>query len=233
MIVAHDSRLEINMSNTHQDSQLLSLGRRLFGIFIAILLVIYALTNASSGQGGTVLAPGQGNSTTPVSQPSGKPGTIGKPTKSSNCVAVNGVQDKACTPGAIFPDATVDQICTPGYSSSVRNVPIAEKDDVYAAYNITSHFTGQYEVDHLISLELGGSNDIANLWPELADPKPGFHQKDAVENYLHSQVCSGKMTLAKAQALIANDWHDALNMMPAARAESLGPDTTECPEGCG
>src|SRR4051812_37888208 len=154
----------MSKSSSHQDSQLLSLGRRVFGIFIGILVIIYALTNASSGKGGTVLAPGQGNSTTPVSQPSGKPGTLGKPTKSSNCVAVNGVQDKACTPGAIFPDVTAAQICVSGYSASVRNVPIALKDDVYAAYNITSHFTGQYEVDHLISLELGGSNDIANLW---------------------------------------------------------------------
>jgi hypothetical protein len=218
-----------NTSSTHQDSQLTSLGRRLFGIFIAVLVVIYALTNANSGKGGTVLAPGQGNSSNPVSQPA----HLGKPTKSSNCVATDGVQDKACTPGAIFPDVTAAQVCVSGYSASVRNVPIAEKDDVYAEYNIASHFTGQYEVDHLISLELGGSNDIANLWPELADPHPGFHQKDVVENYLHSQVCSGKMTLVKAQELIATDWHVVYNSMPVARAESLEPEPTECPEGCG
>jgi hypothetical protein len=185
------------------------------------------------GQGGTVFAPGQNPSSTTVSPPSGKPATFGKPTKFSNCIAVNGVQDKACTPGAIFPNATVDQICTPGYSSSVRNVSTDTKDQVYAMYNITSHFSGQYEVDHLISLELGGSNDIANLWPELADPRPGFHEKDKVENYLHSQVCDGKMSLQKAQELIASDWHQVLNSMPVARAESLGPEPTECPEGCG
>ncbi len=218
-------------SSSHQDSQLISLGRRLFGIFIGALVIIYALTNANSGQGGTVLAPGQGSTSNTGSS---QPAHLGKPTKSSNCVAKDGIQDKACTPGAIFSDATVAQICTSGYSSSVRNVPTSEKDQVYAAYGITSHFTGQYEVDHLISLELGGSNDISNLWPELADPKPGFHQKDAVENYLHSQVCSGKMTLQKAQALIASDWHQAYNSMPVARAEALpGHEPTECPEGCG
>jgi len=203
------------MTNTHQDSQLLSLGRRIFGIFVAIVVVIYALTNAGSGKGGTIFAPGQDSSSNPVSQPSsGQPASFGRPTKSSNCVAVGGVQDKACTPGAIIPSATVDQICTPGYSSSVRNVPTSEKDQVYANYNINSHFTGQYEVDHLISLELGGSNDISNLWPELADPVPGFHEKDSVENYLHSQVCSGKMSLQKAQELIASDWHQVYNSMP-------------------
>jgi len=219
-------------TSSHQDSQFTALGRRLFGIFIAVLLVIYALTNANSGKGGTVLAPGQGSSSS--GSGSSQPAHLGKPTKFSNCVAVDGVQDKACTPGAIFMDATVAQICTPGYSSSVRNVPTSEKDQVYAMYNITSHFSGQYEVDHLISLELGGSNDIANLWPELADPKPGFHQKDAVENYLHQQVCDGKMSLQKAQELIANDWHQVYNSMPVARAEALpGHEPTECPEGCG
>jgi len=53
---------------------------------------------------------------------------------------------------------------------------------VYGEYGIATHRPYQYEVDHLISLELGGSNAIANLWPEAALPKPGFHQKDAVEN---------------------------------------------------
>ncbi|MEP6986844.1 MAG: HNH endonuclease signature motif containing protein, partial [Chloroflexota bacterium] len=174
---------------------------------IAVLLVIYALTNASSGKGGTVLAPGQGSSSNAGDQPA----NIGQPSKSTNCVASGGLQDKACTPGAIIPDATVQQICTPGYSSSVRNVPTSEKDQVYAEYGIASHFSGQYEVDHLISLELGGSNDISNLWPELADPKPGFHEKDGIENYLHAQVCNGTMSLQKAQELIASNWLQVYN----------------------
>jgi hypothetical protein len=63
-----------------------------------------------------------------------------------------------------------------------------------------------YEVDHLIPLELGGDNVIANLWPEAADPPPGFHQKDKVENWLHKQVCSGAISLSDAQRQIATDW---------------------------
>lgn len=127
-------------------------------------------------------------------------------TKITSCVAVGGIEDKACTPGAVITSATKAQICKPGYSSSVRNVPESEKNQVYAEYGIATHMTGQYEVDHLISLELGGSNDIANLWPELADPTPGFHQKDQVENYLHKQVCDGKLSLKQAQQEIATDW---------------------------
>jgi hypothetical protein len=45
------------------------------------------------------------------------------------------------------------------------------------------------------------------LWPELANPNPGFHQKDLEENFLHKQVCTAKtMTLADAQRTIATDW---------------------------
>src|SRR5262249_31046722 len=105
-----------------------------------------------------------------------------------------------------IPTATVAQICQPGYSSSVRDVPQSEKDQVYAEYGITSHTTGQYEVDHLVSLELGGSNDIANLWPEAAAPRPGFHEKDQVENALHNQVCAKTVGLKQAQYEIATDW---------------------------
>jgi len=140
---------------------------------------------------------------------------FGVQTKTSGCVSVNALPDSDCTPGAVFPNATVQQICTPGYSSQVRNVPDSEKNQVYAEYGITSHTTGQYEVDHLISLELGGSNDISNLWPEPAEPRPGFHEKDKVENYLHDQVCSGAIPLQQAQIEIATNWMAVYQQMPS------------------
>ncbi len=143
--------------------------------------------------------------------------TIGQRTKNSGCQVQGAYQDKACTPGAIFPDATKDQICQSGYSSSVRNVPTSVKTQVYSEYGIQSRTAGQYEVDHLISLELGGSNDIANLWPEAASPKPGFHEKDQVENYLHDQVCLHGMPLHDAQVEIANNWLDAYKQMSGSK----------------
>ena len=141
---------------------------------------------------------------------------FGVQTKTSGCQVQGALPDPACTPGAIFANATTDQICQSGYASSVRNVPTSEKDQAYAEYGITSHYSGQYEVDHLVSLELGGSNDIANLWPEAANPTPGFHQKDKVENYLHDQVCSGKIALHDAQVEIATNWLQVYQQMPAS-----------------
>ncbi len=160
------------------------------------LVLFAALTACGAGQG---LPAAQ----SPVQAPAQ---AIGQRTKTSGCVSVNALPDPACTPGAIIADATKDQICQPGYSKNVRDVPDSEKNEVYAEYGIAHHTAGEYEVDHLISLELGGSNDIANLWPEPAEPRPGFHEKDQVENYLHLQMCSGAISLQDAQAGIANNW---------------------------
>ena len=158
------------------------------------------------------ISPGGSTVVTPTT-PSGKP-NWGVQTKKSGCVVNGPLQDTACTPGDIIPTATKSQICQPGYSKSVRNVPNSEKDQVYAEYGITHHSAGEYEVDHLVSLELGGSNDISNLWPEAASPKPGFHEKDKVENYMHSQVCSGTISLEQAQIEIATNWLNVYNQMP-------------------
>ena len=170
-------------------------------------------SNNGNNNGGLIVttAPINNPTTAPIAPtiaPAGNNGSyrFGVQLKQSGCRANNGLADPACTPGDIFPNATKDQICVSGYSSSVRNVPQAEKDQVYASYGITSRSTGEYEVDHLVSLELGGSNDISNLWPELASPTPGFHQKDAVENYMHDQVCTGRIALRDAQVQIATNW---------------------------
>ena len=80
------------------------------------------------------------------------------------------VQNPALTPGAVFAGVTAAQVCVSGYSASVRSVSSSEKATVFAEYHLTD-VPGAYEVDHLISLELGGSNDITNLWPEPYLPR--------------------------------------------------------------
>src|SRR5438067_4905093 len=100
---------------------------------------------------------------------------FGPRTKDSGCAVHDGLPDRARTPGAIFPDMTAEQVCQRGYSSSVRNVPAELSREVYREYGIVERTTGEFEVDHYLPLELAGSNDIANLWPEAAEPRPGFH----------------------------------------------------------
>ncbi len=145
--------------------------------------------------------------------PSTKPAVLGVQTKNSGCAAQGKNPDPACTPGAIFPNVTKDDVCVSGYTQTVRDVPTELKQQVYEEYGIASHSPGEYEVDHYISLELGGSNDVSNLWPEPAEPQPGFHQKDEVENFLHDQVCQGKMTLQAAQTQVRTNWLAVYNQL--------------------
>jgi hypothetical protein len=118
--------------------------------------------------------------------------------------------DRRCSPGAYDPGVTQANIgatiCVPGYSESVRNVPESEKRAVYTEYGITHHAPYSYEVDHIVSLELGGSNDIANLYPESYSIANGARVKDRLENALHRAVCEGRVPLRTAQRQIATNW---------------------------
>lgn len=134
-------------------------------------------------------------------------GQIAARSRSSDCSASGALPDPACTPGSVFASVGAREICISGYSSSVRNVPVSLKRRIYQEYGLSyPQAAGAYEADHLIPLELGGSNDIANLWPEAALPSPGYREKDLVENYLHDEVCAGAIDLAAAQKQIARDW---------------------------
>lgn len=143
----------------------------------------------------------------------------------------DGRPDRACTPGAIFPDVTAEQICRSGYSASVRNVPAELSRQVYASYGVIQRASGEYEVDHLVNLAIGGSNDIANLWPQATAAVPGSKEKDRVENYVHDQVCTGRMQLLDAQRAMATDWVAVYQHLPGSATAVPRPTTNPAPSG--
>lgn len=110
------------------------------------------------------------------------------------------------TPGKIRPDCDTEQCCTPGYTATVRHVTTATKKEVFKRYGITDPRPGEYEIDHLISLELCGDNDIENLWPQPYQGEWNAHMKDRLENKLHALVCAGAITLKEAREEISTDW---------------------------
>jgi hypothetical protein len=123
------------------------------------------------------------------------------------------LSDKTGTSVQVNDPITTSLICTSGYSKCIRNVPQAEKDAVYQSYGLAGNHTGYCdtqqgcEVDHLISLELGGSNDQTNLWPQpYQGTQWNAHVKDQLENFLHAQTCAGNIALDQAQQEIATDW---------------------------
>src|SRR5262249_39823565 len=79
--------------------------------------------------------------------------------------------DPKLTPGDTF-DVTAQDVCVPGYAKKVRAAPAWLKRQAYAEYGITQYKTGDYEVDHLIPLSLGGSNSIRNLWSQSTKTSP-------------------------------------------------------------
>jgi len=112
--------------------------------------------------------------------------------------------DPTLTPGAVFTNVTVEQITQKGYANvingGVRNVPTSVRHAAFVEYfksvPPSGHAqgngprrSGDYEVDHLISLELGGSNDIKNLWPESYFSVPwNSHVKDRLEDWMAASV---------------------------------------------
>jgi hypothetical protein len=114
--------------------------------------------------------------------------------------------DRNLTPGAFYDDITQAQICTSGYSKRERHTSAKLKRRVFLQYGIDKN-KGHYEVDHLIPLSLGGADEKDNLWPESYDTQPwNASVKDRLEDWLHTEVCSGRVPLAVAQAEFANDW---------------------------
>lgn len=128
---------------------------------------------------------------------------LGARTKTTRCKVVQGLPDRRCSPGARFKNATKNMICTSGYTAVVRNVPESVKDKVFAEYGVKHHSGKTFEVDHIVPLELGGSNSILNLFPE---PAPGFRKKDRLENRAHNLVCDGKLALRSTQKAMARNW---------------------------
>lgn len=113
------------------------------------------------------------------------------------------------TPGMVDPKGVIKKICVTGYTTTVRNVPDSVRKQVFAEYNIDPK-ANKFEIDHLISLEIGGTNDIKNLWPQSYETLPwNAHIKDKLENRLHKMVCNNKITLEDAQTMISKDWISA------------------------
>jgi hypothetical protein len=115
----------------------------------------------------------------------------------------------ACAPGATDAHAAAhphETICVAGYASSAR---LRERDAeriklaLLDSYQATEP-SASYVLDQLVAIEDGGSpTDPRNLWPQ---PIAQAKQKDAIEHYLHRQICAGKVTVQQAARQLEGDW---------------------------
>ncbi len=135
---------------------------------------------------------------------------------------------RSVTPGT--GGLSVAAIC-PNVSAALeeRRPSTAVKDEVYDEYGIAAGQRYRYRIDHLVPLELDGSNSIRNLWPQLIGAS---RAKDRLEDTLHSMVCAGKITLATAQNAIRTNWVRAYHRYvspPAVPSAAPAPPQTTAP----
>jgi hypothetical protein len=112
------------------------------------------------------------------------------------------------TPGAVRPIAAT-QACLAGPLDQMSSIPLPVRQQVFHEYGMDNAPSRQYEVDHLITPELGGTDDIRNLWPEPYSSEWNARVKDQLEDHLRELVCEGKLDISTAQRDIATDWISA------------------------
>jgi hypothetical protein len=133
--------------------------------------------------------------------------------------------DPSCTPGAFDPLITAAVLCAPGYTTRSYRPPVYqtarfELEQAMPAYGLANIPGSASELDHLIPLALGGSNDASNLWPELGGVP---NKKDGREVALNRWVCAAPSAaqregrLAGARQEIARDWVTALDVLGVTR----------------
>lgn len=96
-------------------------------------------------------------------------------TQTSKCT-LSPDPDRQCSPGAYYSALTKKRICAAGFRTDpIRDVPDSEKKAVEVEYGLAPKKYGRtLEIDHIVSLELGGSNDNRQPLPREAGCKSGL-----------------------------------------------------------
>jgi len=108
------------------------------------------------------------------------------------------------TPGATW-DVSAEELCSG--TTHTRPISAAMRAEVLNAYGVEGVPSDQYELDYLITPELGGATDARNLWPQRYTSSIwNARVKDELERLLPRLVCGRKLDLATAQRDMAVDW---------------------------
>jgi hypothetical protein len=130
------------------------------------------------------------------------PACIAEPALTVDESELGTTPDEELTPGSLCTDEHPD-FDGYRYAEQVphcrRSVSSSRKNRVYAAYGVPPEERSGYEVDHRISLALGGDNSMTNLWPLLDEDA---RRKARLEQQLYLDLLHGEITQADAIATI-------------------------------
>jgi hypothetical protein len=109
------------------------------------------------------------------------------------------------TPGLAV-DLPAGELCTQA-PRPAQAIGEAVRLAVLRSYGMEQVPPDQYELDYLITPELGGAPDARNLWPQRYRERVwNAGVKDQLEDLLPRLVCQGRLDLRTAQREIAHDW---------------------------
>jgi hypothetical protein len=113
--------------------------------------------------------------------------------------------DPTLTPGSVR-TTNLGEICSEGTRQlSHRHDDMA----IMAEYGLAPESRPEFEINHLVPLELGGSDDLSNLWPQprpSIEPEWNAERKHELESALHVLVCSGELDIEATQKALIEDW---------------------------
>ena len=110
------------------------------------------------------------------------------------------------TPGTTRP-VSISDVCGAGRYGRTQPIPVSVRQSVFQSYGADYGRAAAYELDHLITPELGGTSDASNLWPQpYARTLWNAYVKDELELHFHRLACAGTIDFTTAQREIASDW---------------------------
>ena len=109
------------------------------------------------------------------------------------------------TPGAAR-QVSVDEVCGRAHAASPL-VAASVARQVFENYGADYRRAEKYELDFLITPELGGTADARNLWPQpYGSTRWNAYVKDELESLFRRLVCDGTMDISTAQREMATNW---------------------------
>ena len=131
--------------------------------------------------------------------------------------------DKNLTGGSV---RTGDRDAACGHAKENRGrMSAVRRDEILRRYGLPPGTHPDYEIDHLIPLCLGGSDDPSNLW---AQPRRSIEEtwnaeaKDRLERLMCNMVCDGQIDIGTAQEAFAADWIAAYHAYYEVRKKQIG-----------
>ena len=110
------------------------------------------------------------------------------------------------TPGAVR-RVSVEEVCGRDESAALPPVAASVARQVFADYGADYRRAAEYELDFLITPELGGTADARNLWPQpYGATRWNAYAKDELEQLFQRLVCDGAIDISTAQREMATDW---------------------------